>query len=102
MRIEEEHDARKSTEKAAAIGVQRTGRVVTAAALRITIVSASFLTSGGTKVKQLGFGVTVAILLDATVVRALLVPSFMRTVGRSCCAYRHAVWNRHNCRRVPL
>jgi RND superfamily putative drug exporter len=82
-RIKEEHDAGKSTQEAVAMGLQRTGRIVTAAALLIAIVFASFLTSGATNIKQLGFGVTVAILLDATVVRALLVPSFMRIAGKA-------------------
>ena len=44
---------------------------------------ASFLSSSATNIKQLGFGVTVAILLDATVVRALLVPAFMRIAGNA-------------------
>lgn len=82
-RIKEEHDAGKSTTDAVALGLQRTGRIVTAAALLIAIVFASFLTSGATNIKQLGFGVTVAILLDATVVRALLVPAFMRIAGNA-------------------
>ena len=82
-RIKEEHDAGKSTTDAVAMGLQRTGRIVTAAALLIAIVFASFLTSGATNIKQLGFGVTVAILLDATVVRALLVPAFMRIAGEA-------------------
>jgi putative drug exporter of the RND superfamily len=82
-RIKEEHDAGKSTEEAVAMGLQRTGRIVTAAALLIAIVFASFLTSGATNIKQLGLGVTIAILLDATVVRALLVPSFMRIAGNA-------------------
>ena len=46
-----------------AFGLQRTGRIITAAALLIAIVFASFLTSSATNIKQLGFGVTVAILL---------------------------------------
>lgn len=82
-RIKEEHDAGKDTTEAVAFGLQRTGRIVTAAALLIAIVFASFLTSGATNIKQLGFGVTVAILLDATVVRALLVPAFMRIAGNA-------------------
>ncbi|MFM8944208.1 MAG: MMPL family transporter [Actinomycetota bacterium] len=82
-RIKEEHDAGKSTTDAVALGLQRTGRIVTAAALLIAIVFASFLTSGATNIKQLGFGVTVAILLDATVVRALLVPALMRLAGNA-------------------
>jgi RND superfamily putative drug exporter len=82
-RIKEEHDAGASTSNAVAFGLQRTGRIITAAALLIAIVFASFLTSSATNIKQLGFGVTVAILLDATVVRALLVPAFMRIAGNA-------------------
>lgn len=82
-RIKEEHDAGASTPDAVAFGLQRTGRIITAAALLIAIVFASFLTSSATNIKQLGFGVTVAILLDATVVRALLVPAFMRIAGNA-------------------
>jgi RND superfamily putative drug exporter len=80
-RIKEEHDAGRDTTDAVAFGLQRTGRIITAAALLIAIVFASFLSSGVTSIKQLGFGVTVAILVDATIVRALLVPSFMRIAG---------------------
>ena len=82
-RIKEEHDGGASTADAVAFGLQRTGRIITAAALLIAIVFASFLTSSATNIKQLGLGVTVAILLDATVVRALLVPAFMRIAGRA-------------------
>lgn len=82
-RIKEEHDAGASTTDAVAFGLQRTGRIVTAAALLIAIVFAAFLTSSATNIKQLGFGVTIAILLDATVVRGLLVPSFMRLAGNA-------------------
>jgi len=82
-RITEEHAAGKDTTDAVAFGLQRTGRIVTAAALLIAIVFAAFMTSGATNIKQLGFGVTVAILLDATIVRALLVPSFMRIAGKA-------------------
>ena len=82
-RIKEEHDAGASTTDAVAFGLQRTGRIVTAAALLIAIVFAAFLTSSATNIKQLGFGVTVAILLDATVVRGLLVPAFMRIAGNA-------------------
>ena len=82
-RIKEEHDSGRDTADAVAFGLQRTGRIITAAALLIAIVFASFLTSSATNIKQLGLGVTVAILLDATVVRALLVPAFMRIAGRA-------------------
>lgn len=99
-RIKEEHDAGKSTTDAVALGLQRTGRIVTAAALLIAIVFASFLSSGATNIKQLGFGVTVAILLDATVVRALLVPSFMRIAGRA--NWWAPAWLRRTHERVGL
>jgi RND superfamily putative drug exporter len=80
-RIKEEHDAGRSTTDAVAFGLQRTGRIVTAAALLIAIVFAAFLTSGVTNIKQLGFGVAFAILVDATIVRGLLVPAVMRIAG---------------------
>jgi RND superfamily putative drug exporter len=81
-RIKEEHDAGADTETAVELGLQRSGRIITAAAVLLAIVFASFLTSGVTPIKQLGFGVAFAILLDATVVRGLLVPAFMRLAGR--------------------
>jgi RND superfamily putative drug exporter len=80
-RIKEEHDAGRNTTDAVAFGLQRTGRIITAAALLIAVVFVSFLSSGVTNIKQLGFGVTVAILVDATIVRAILVPAFMRIAG---------------------
>jgi RND superfamily putative drug exporter len=82
-RIKEEHEAGAETADAVAFGLQRTGRIITAAALLIAIVFAAFLTSSATNIKQLGFGVALAILLDATVVRGLLVPAFMRIAGRA-------------------
>ncbi len=81
-RIKEEHDAGRSTTEAVAFGLQRSGRIVTAAAVLLAVVFASFVSSGVTNIKQLGFGVAFAILLDATVVRGLLVPAFMRIAGR--------------------
>ena len=64
-----------------AFGLQRTGRIIIAAALLIAIVFASFSFTGVTNIKQLGFGVTFAILVDATIVCGLLVPAFMRIAG---------------------
>ena len=81
-RIKEEHDAGKSTTEAVAFGLQRSGRIITAAAVLLAVVFATFVSSGVTSIKQLGFGVAFAILLDATVVRGLLVPAFMRVAGR--------------------
>jgi RND superfamily putative drug exporter len=80
-RIKEEHDLGKSNIDAVAIGLQKSARIITAAALILAIVFAAFLTSGVTTIKLLGFGVAFAILLDATVIRALLVPALMRLFG---------------------
>jgi putative drug exporter of the RND superfamily len=81
-RIKEEHDAGRDTTTAVALGLQRSGRIITYAALLLSVVFASFVTSGVTNIKQLGFGVALAILVDATIVRGLLVPAFMRLAGR--------------------
>ncbi len=80
-RIKEEHDAGRTTEEAVALGLQRSGRIITAAAVLLAVVFASFVTSSVTSIKELGFGVAFAILLDATVVRGLLVPAIMRLAG---------------------
>ena len=82
-RIVEEHRRGASTTDAVALGLQRSGRIITAAAVLLAVVFATFVTSGVTNIKQLGFGVAFAILLDATVVRALLVPALMRLLGRA-------------------
>lgn len=80
-RIKEEHDSGKSNIDAVATGLQRSARIITAAAALLAVVFATFLTSGVTSIKTLGFGVAVAILIDATVVRAFLVPALMRLFG---------------------
>ncbi len=80
-RIKEEHDAGRSNVDAVATGLQRSARIITSAALLLAVVFAAFLTSGVTNIKTLGFGVAFAILLDATLVRALLVPALMRLLG---------------------
>jgi RND superfamily putative drug exporter len=82
-RIKEEHDAGGDTADAVVLGLQRSGRIITAAAALIAIVFAAFVTSGVTNIKQLGLGVALAILVDATAVRGLLVPAFMRLFGRA-------------------
>ncbi|PWJ46978.1 putative drug exporter of the RND superfamily [Quadrisphaera granulorum] len=82
-RIKELHDAGASTEDAVVLGLQRSGRIITAAALLLAIVFSAFVTSGVTSIKQLGLGVGLAVLLDATLVRGLLVPAFMRLAGRA-------------------
>lgn len=81
-RIKEEHDAGSDTTEAVALGLQRSGRIITAAALLLAVVFAAFVTSSVTSIKMLGFGIAFAILLDATVVRGLLVPALMRIAGK--------------------
>jgi putative drug exporter of the RND superfamily len=81
-RIKEEHEAGRDTTEAVAFGLQRSGRIITAAAVLLAVVFATFITSGVTSIKQLGLGVALAILIDATIVRALLVPAFMRLAGQ--------------------
>lgn len=83
-RIKEEHDAGRNNEDAVALGLQRSGRIITAAAMILAVVFAAFLISDVTSIKMMGFGVAFAILLDATIIRALLVPALMRLFG---------VWN---------
>jgi RND superfamily putative drug exporter len=82
-RIKEEHDAGLDTREAVALGLQRSGRIITAAAALLAIVFVAFLSSRVTNIKQLGLGVAFAIVVDATVVRALLVPALMRVFGRA-------------------
>jgi RND superfamily putative drug exporter len=80
-RIKEQHDLGQSNEEAVAIGIARTGRVITAAALMIAVVFLAFGVSSVFFMKQIAVGMAVGVLLDATVVRALLVPSLMRLLG---------------------
>ena len=82
-RIKEEHDTGLDTQDAVVLGLQRSGRIITAAAALLAIVFAAFVSSGVTNIKQLGVGVTFAILLDATIVRGLLVPASMRLLDRA-------------------
>jgi RND superfamily putative drug exporter len=80
-RIKERYDLGDSNEEAVAIGIGRTGRVITAAALAIAVVFVAFGVSSVFFVKQIAIGMAVGVMLDATVVRALLVPSLMRLFG---------------------
>ena len=80
-RIKEEHDNGADTTTSVSSGLQKSGRIITAAAVLIAIVFACFMTSGVTSIKMLGLGISFAILLDATVVRGLLVPALMRVAG---------------------
>ncbi len=80
-RIKERHDLGDTNEEAVATGIARTGRVITAAALAIALVFLAFGVSSVFFVKQIAIGMAVGVMLDATVVRALLVPSLMRLLG---------------------
>ena len=82
-RIKEEHLAGRSTIDSVATGLQRSARIISAAAVLLAIVFASFITSGVTLVKMMGFGVAFAIILDATLIRGLLVPALMRLFGEA-------------------
>lgn len=80
-RIREEHLSGKSNVEAVAIGLQRSARIITAAAVLLAVVFGAFVFSGVTSIKSMGFGVALAVILDATIVRALLVPALMRLFG---------------------
>ena len=80
-RIKEQHDAGMNTVNSVALGLQRSGRIITAAALILAVTFGAFASSEVSIMKMLGFGIALAILLDATVVRALLVPALMRLMG---------------------
>ena len=80
-RIREEHLAGKSNVESVAVGLQRSARIITAAAVLLAVVFAAFITSGVTSIKSMGFGVALAVILDASIVRGLLVPALMRLFG---------------------
>ncbi len=82
-RIKEAHDEGLATREAVAHGLERTGRLVTAAALLFCVAIGAFVTSQVFFVKQLGFGAALAVAIDATLVRALLVPALMGTLGEA-------------------
>ncbi|URN10137.1 MMPL family transporter [Actinomadura madurae] len=82
-RVREQYDLTGSNTTAVASGVQRTGAIITSAALLFIVVIGAFATSGITFIKMTGVGMAIAILMDATIVRALLVPATMRLLGRA-------------------
>ena len=82
-RIKEEHDRTGDTVASVAAGLERTGRIVTTAAALLAIVFVAFATSEVSFLKLFGIGTALAILVDATLIRALLVPAFMRLAGRA-------------------
>jgi RND superfamily putative drug exporter len=82
-RIREEYDRTGDNRASVAAGLQRTGGLITSLALLLVIVVGAFSASGITFIKLTGVGMIVALLVDATVVRVLLVPATMRLLGRA-------------------
>ncbi|MDQ3695230.1 MAG: MMPL family transporter [Chloroflexota bacterium] len=80
-RVREEWDRTGDNTEAVAMGLQRSGRIITSAALLVVVVTASFVTAEVVLIKAVGLGIAIAVFLDATVVRALLVPATMRLLG---------------------
>ena len=80
-RIKEEYDRTGDNDLAVAIGLEKTGRLVTAAALLLSITFFAFATSGVTFIKLFGLGLAVAVLVDAFIVRSTLVPALMKLAG---------------------
>src|SRR4051794_36436369 len=80
-RIKETYDAGADNTTAVAVGLERTGRLITAAAALIAVVWIAFISSSVTFIKMLGLGMALAVIVDATLVRGVLVPAFMRLAG---------------------
>jgi RND superfamily putative drug exporter len=81
-RIKEARDNGASDREAVALGLERTGRIVTAAALLFCIAIGAFATSQIIFIKEVGLGTALAVIIDATIIRALLVPSLMELLGK--------------------
>jgi RND superfamily putative drug exporter len=97
-RVREEWDTSGDNTRAVAVGLQRTGRIITSAALLLAVVIGAFSTSGIVLMKILGIGMLVALLVDATVVRALLVPATMKLLGNAnwwAPGALRRLWERH-------
>jgi RND superfamily putative drug exporter len=80
-RFKEARDAGAASKEAVALGLERTGRIVTAAALLFAVAVGAFATSQIVFIKELGIGTALAVLLDASLIRALLVPALMGMLG---------------------
>lgn len=82
-RIREQWDLTRDNKTAVAGGLERTGRTITSLAVLLAVVIGAFATSGIVFIKMLGLGLLIALLVDATVIRGLLVPATMRLLGRA-------------------
>jgi RND superfamily putative drug exporter len=80
-RVREEWERSGDNAESVAIGLQRSGRIISSAAIIVVVVAISFVSADVILVKALGFGIALAVFLDATIVRALLVPATMRLMG---------------------
>ena len=80
-RIREEYDKSRDNAEAVAYGLRTTGGIITGAAIIMVAVFAGFAAGGSTALQQMGFGLAVAVLIDATIVRSILVPSAMKLLG---------------------
>jgi RND superfamily putative drug exporter len=81
-RMREEWDATHDNERAVALGLAKTGRIVTAAGLIMFAAFMGFVAGSILGLQQFGFGLAAAIIMDVTIIRALLVPSAMKLFGR--------------------
>ncbi len=82
-RIKEEHDRGADNVTSVAVGLERTGRIVTAAAALLAVVFIAFSNSDVSFIKMFGVGMSLAVIMDATLVRGALVPAFMRLAGNA-------------------
>jgi putative drug exporter of the RND superfamily len=80
-RVQEEWRRTHDNEESVAVGLERSGRIISSAALIVVVVTASFVTADVVIVKALGLGIALAVTIDATLVRALLVPATMKLLG---------------------
>ena len=81
-RVKEEYERTGDNTRAVAVGMERSGRIITSAAAILIVVSAGFATGDILIIKMLGLGTAIAVLVDSTIVRALLVPALMRVMSR--------------------
>ncbi|MEY2417951.1 MAG: putative drug exporter of the superfamily [Actinomycetota bacterium] len=82
-RIKEEHDRTHDNERSVAIGLEKTGRIVTAAAGLLAVVFLATVSSKVSFIKLFGLGLAMAVVMDATLIRGILVPAFMRLAGEA-------------------
>lgn len=94
-RIRESWMESHNTEKAIVVGVSSTGRIITGAALIMVAVFATFALGRLVDIQQMGFGLAIAVLLDATLIRSVLVPSIMKLMGE------RSWWMPHSLRWLP-